>query len=845
MHDTLRTSEIQDEIAECPFQWTLVEDIMWTSTLELDLAHVIPTRILGRFWHGAYFSSIAPFQVQNLPRQPLPAGNWVRVRNVLAGISGSDLDLIFVDRDFSLAPLAFSGHGRSYPGHEVVGEVIEVGDEVSSVRVGERVVLKNGPNCVTAGLSPLCRSCAVGNYILCERGNLPGPQPFGGGWSEEMLLHEQQLFRVPTAITDIQAVLLEPSAIAVHAVLRHLPLAGSRVLIIGAGTIGLLMLQVLRTLAPDVEVSVLARHAFQVEQAARLGAQIIYPQDSYKEVQRITGGQLYRGPFGNHMLLGGYDAIYDTVASKRTLHDSLRWTRAGGTIVMVGLNQHRMLIDLTPIWYQEINLLGSMGPGIETWPLDTTEQASTFEVAAALIQQQRIHPEKLLTHSFALSDYRNALLTATHKAQNRAIKVVFDYAKQPPSVVPNVRAAARRQRTFTPVQYNDPRPSQPLLPESETMPPPQVFPVPQLPVLPPTPTPVTYDPSEEDWQDEKTVVVSKPRFAHYQTPTPTPTSAAAPMPNAGNQLGEPLHVDDQNDQDNDMLVGATEKFARITLTPLPTPPPPLTSTPLTTEEEEGSRAENVTSIATSPADDEDSELDLPLDADAFSTDIPGTFTPSTYEDSTGISETLGASEAPEDLEIAEIAKITETSDTSDTSDTLDTSDTSAVSEAWEAWETSETPEDEKLEAPLTAPHNNAENDEGMFFSLPPLTFTDSPEEGQSEVPPWLAALDAKPQFLAPLEEVEGTGASPDLNPLSSQQNAAVNKAGVASGSKRPRSRRKTGGWVAKNTPVLEAEQQPDVTNTAPGALERVGEHVTSDSDPASTQTQNDHTVDEL
>jgi len=100
---------------------------MWTSTLQLDLAHVMPTKILGTFWRGAYFSSFSPLQVQNLPRQPLPASNWVRVRNSLAGICGSDLHLIVVEGDFGIAPAALPSHSRTYPGHEVVGEVIEVG----------------------------------------------------------------------------------------------------------------------------------------------------------------------------------------------------------------------------------------------------------------------------------------------------------------------------------------------------------------------------------------------------------------------------------------------------------------------------------------------------------------------------------------------------------------------------------------------------------------------------------------------------------------------------------------------------------------------------------------------
>src|SRR5579872_1457040 len=128
---------------------------MWTSTLELDAAHVIPTQLLGRFWRGAYFSSFAPLQVRNLPRHALPDAHWVRVHNRLAGICGSDLHLVFVDGDLRIAPAALPAHsGDSYPGHEVVGEVIEIGDQVQNLKVGDRVVLQSGPNCLSAGVMP-------------------------------------------------------------------------------------------------------------------------------------------------------------------------------------------------------------------------------------------------------------------------------------------------------------------------------------------------------------------------------------------------------------------------------------------------------------------------------------------------------------------------------------------------------------------------------------------------------------------------------------------------------------------------------------------------------------------
>jgi 2-desacetyl-2-hydroxyethyl bacteriochlorophyllide A dehydrogenase len=403
---------------------------------------------MGRFWRGAYFSSFAPLQVRNVPRQPLPEANWVRVRNRLAGICGSDLHLVYADGDFRIAPAALPGQTHSYPGHEVVGEVIEVGEDVQHLRAGDRVTLQYGPNCITGDLHPFCRACASGNYQLCERSHIQQEEPIGGGWSEEMLLHEQQLFRVPDALTDEQAVLLEPTAVALHAVLRRLPQPGEQVLIIGAGTIGLLILQVIRVLAPQARVHVMARHAFQIEQATRLGAeQILYPQDTYNAVVRATGARLYKGMFGNKMLLGGYDLIFDTIGTKRTLQDSLRWTRAGGTIVLVGVHLHPMKIDLTPTWFQEVSILGSTASGTEYWPIGTTERRSTFEVAARLIEQGLLHPEKLITHRFALTDFREALQTASGKSQTRAIKVVFDYSLLPATVVPNVRAAGRQRRS--------------------------------------------------------------------------------------------------------------------------------------------------------------------------------------------------------------------------------------------------------------------------------------------------------------------------------------------------------------------------------------------------------------
>ncbi|GAC1368809.1 MAG: hypothetical protein PVS3B1_15390 [Ktedonobacteraceae bacterium] len=422
---------------------------MWTSTIDLDFKKVLLTQLIGRFYRNIYFSSYSPLQVQNLPRQSLPSPSWVRVRNRLAGISANDLHLLYGDSDIRVAPSAMPGHKQFYPGREVVGEVIEIGDDVQHLHVGDRVVLQNGPNCLSAGLQPICRFCLAGSYNLCENSTM-STQPLGGGWSEEMLLHEQQLFQVPATLNDEQAVMLEPTAVALHAVLHRLPRHGERILIIGAGSIGLLILQIVHALAPQTEVSVLARHPFQVERATRLGAaHIIYPRDAYIGVKRATQARLYQGPMGNQTLSGGYDVVYDTVGQRKTLQNALRWTRAQGTIVLVGHNLHMMHVDLTPLWYQEINLLGSTSHGVEYWPIDGGEQRSTFSVATELIEQNRIAPEQLITHHFALNNYKSALVTVADKAESRAVKVVFDYSLLPASVVPNVRASAPRRRPVT------------------------------------------------------------------------------------------------------------------------------------------------------------------------------------------------------------------------------------------------------------------------------------------------------------------------------------------------------------------------------------------------------------
>ena len=138
---------------------------------------------------------------------------------------------------------------------------------------------------------------------------------------------------------------------------------------------------------------------------------------------RLTGAQLYEGRAGNRMLMGGFDLIFDVVGVPATLNRALRWARAGGTVVLVGVNLHRMLLDVTPIWYQEVDLIGAVGHDVVTWE---AERLSTFELAMRWMQTGRLECKGLLTHRFPLHAYREAFVTAVDKHTHHSVKVAFD-----------------------------------------------------------------------------------------------------------------------------------------------------------------------------------------------------------------------------------------------------------------------------------------------------------------------------------------------------------------------------------------------------------------------------------
>jgi threonine dehydrogenase-like Zn-dependent dehydrogenase len=399
---------------------------MQTIYFEKSIPKFLLTKALRPIWPAVVFSRLSPTRFVDEPEKPLSGPGWVRMRNRLCGICASDLHLLLVDADPRVSPAALPGTQRIYLGHEVLSEVTEVGVDVTHLKVGDRVILDHPEaDCLKQEIDPPCRYCREGNLSLCENSSLGlGLEGMGGGWGDGFTAHKSGVYKVPEALDDEAAMLIEPLAVGVRTALRCLPEPDQHALVIGSGMIGLAVIGAVRALSPDCHISVMARYPQQVEMARKLGAEeVIVQEDPFTASARITSGRLYTGKFKNRMILGGFDVVYDCVGSEKTVHDSLRWTRAGGTVVLAGVSLKPMHVDLTPIWYQEVNLIGLYAHGMETW---NGVKQSTYDLTADLLLKKKLSVDGLITHRFALEQWRTAVRTAEDK-RSGAIKVVLDF----------------------------------------------------------------------------------------------------------------------------------------------------------------------------------------------------------------------------------------------------------------------------------------------------------------------------------------------------------------------------------------------------------------------------------
>jgi threonine dehydrogenase-like Zn-dependent dehydrogenase len=396
-------------------------------TLALELFRSAPryltARAIGGRAPGLVAGPLAPMRLTTLKDPVPPFAGWARVRPILSGICGSDLATIGGKSSFYFSPLVTMPF---VPGHEVVGELL---DDCGDLKAGQRVVLSSVLGCAARGQDELCPNCAAGLYGRCDRvtvGDLQAGlqtgycKDTGGGWGRMMLAHRSQLWAVPPDMPDKIAVLVEPLACAIHAALRaQVPDDGS-VLVVGAGTVGLLTLIALRRFTPAGRVVVAAKHQRQRSAAQMAGAdEVVRPEHAVKAVRRSEHAVKLTPERGMEFLLGGVDVALDCVGSKNALDLALRTTKAGGRVVLSGIPGGGA--DLTPLWFRELELVGSYTGGMEHVEGGPRHSfALALELASGLPML-----EQLVGATYPLDRWREALDHAMAAGRLGTFKVAF------------------------------------------------------------------------------------------------------------------------------------------------------------------------------------------------------------------------------------------------------------------------------------------------------------------------------------------------------------------------------------------------------------------------------------
>jgi threonine dehydrogenase-like Zn-dependent dehydrogenase len=303
---------------------------------------------------------------------------------------------------------------------------------------GERVVVEPILWCRPRGFQTYCRFCAQGEINRCERiseGDIaPGLsigfcRDTGGSWSQYFLAHKSQLYRVPGAVSDENGLLVEPFAVGVHAVLNSYPHEDENVLIIGAGAIGLCTLAALRALGSGCKITVLARHQYQADAALKQGAdQIISSRDesdTYSQVAEITGAKIMEPILGKRVIWGGFDRVYECVGSSQSLDDTLRFTRAGGNVIFVGVPGIAKNVDWSSIFIKELDLRAAYV--YNHAENHQGKKRKTFDIALELMEKGVIDLNWMITQRFSLGEYKHAFEIQDHKAEHEVFRSVFEF----------------------------------------------------------------------------------------------------------------------------------------------------------------------------------------------------------------------------------------------------------------------------------------------------------------------------------------------------------------------------------------------------------------------------------
>jgi L-iditol 2-dehydrogenase len=318
--------------------------------------------------------------------RPEPGPREVLVRVLAVGTCGSDTHYYEQGRigEFVVRqPLVL--------GHEAAGEVAAVGTDVAGLQVGTRVSIEPGVPCFT------CAHCRAGAYNLCPQMVFFGTPPVDGAFCEYVLVHEAMLTPVPPEVSDDAAALFEPVSVAIWACRKAGITPGQRVLVTGAGPIGLLVAQTAAAFGA-VDVTITDVNLARLGVAERLG--VPNPADVRQTSLGAIFGASRPGP----------DVLIECSGVPSVVAEAVRCLAPGGRAVLVGMGADDVSLPVSRVQAGELTVTG------------TFRYANTWPTALELVRSGRVDVESLVTHHVGLAEVEQAL-TMGHQDPD-AIKVV-------------------------------------------------------------------------------------------------------------------------------------------------------------------------------------------------------------------------------------------------------------------------------------------------------------------------------------------------------------------------------------------------------------------------------------
>ena len=324
----------------------------------------------------------------NIPQSK--AGTAV-IKIVSSGVCGSDLHWY---------------SARPYPdptvlGHEVSGEVVEVGKEIDNLQVGDRVCV----DLTRDHACGKCSTCHTGQYFHCPNKE---QVPWGGGFAEYMEVQGLGLAPLPELLSYEEGAMVEPVAVGVHACRFGGLKPGDTVLILGAGTIGLLSLAVAKVFGAG-STYIVAKYDVQADMAERMGADgVIRLEDGdfSEQVRDVVVDQ-------------PIDVVIETVGgSAPSVDQSISVVKPKGKVIVTGVFPDPVPVNLGNALGREVTIIFSVC-------YSTVDGRHDYEIASDLIASGKVNPRQLVTHRFSLEQTPDAFETALDK-KTGSVKVMVN-----------------------------------------------------------------------------------------------------------------------------------------------------------------------------------------------------------------------------------------------------------------------------------------------------------------------------------------------------------------------------------------------------------------------------------